>query len=74
MIAQIKPDLQRLTSSASSLTSMSSSYRVSMWSLVKAIGTNKTFFLPSLANPLIESEVWGPCQAEGPTWDCHVSR
>ncbi len=62
------------TSCASSCTSTSSSYSVSMWSLVNATGTSRTFFLPSLASPLIESDVCGPCHAEGPTWDCHVRR
>jgi hypothetical protein len=68
--------LWRLTPSlcASSATSMSSSNSVSMWSDVNAIGTRQMSRCPSLARPSMESDVWGPCHARGPTWDCHVRR
>ena len=49
--------------------SMSSSYRVSMWSLVNAIGTKRMFFLPLLQSPLMASSVWGPSQGIGPTYE-----
>ena len=45
-----------------------------MWSDVKAIGTRQMSFWSSLARPLMESDVWGPCHARGPTWDCQVRR
>lgn len=47
--------------------SMSSSYSVSMWSLVNAIGTKRMFFLPLSQSPLMVSSVWGPSQGIGPT-------
>lgn len=49
--------------------SMSNSYRVSMWSLVNAIGTKRMFFLPLLQSPLMASSVWGPSQGMGPTYE-----
>ena len=59
-----------LTSLAtSSAYSMSSSCSVSMWSVVKAIGTSSRFFWPFLARPLIASSVWGPSHGKGPTWN-----
>jgi hypothetical protein len=60
--------------SASSLTSMSSSYSVSIWSLVNATGIRQMSFFPRFAKPSIAAAVWGPCHARGPTWDCHVRR
>src|SRR6267142_3484248 len=60
------------TSHASFPYSRSSSYSVSMWSLVNAIGTTTTRFLPRRARPLSASLVCGPIQALGPTWDCHA--
>lgn len=38
------------------------------------MGTRQMSFWSSLARPLIESDVWGPCHARGPTWDCQVRR
>lgn len=49
--------------------SMSSSYSVSMWSLVNAIGTKRIFFLPLSQSPLMASLVWGPSQGIGPTYE-----
>lgn len=49
--------------------SISSSYSVSMWSLVNAIGTKRIFFLPLSQSPLIVSSVWGPSQGIGPTYE-----
>lgn len=49
--------------------SMSSSYSVSMWSLVNAMGTRRIFFHPRSQSPLMVSSVWGPSQGIGPTWE-----
>ena len=70
-----KPALRgRRTSLPSWTYSRSSSYSVSMWSLVNAIGTSTTFFCPSRARPLIAALVCIPIHADGPTWLCHTSR
>lgn len=53
---------------------MSISWRVSIWSDVKAIGTSNRLFLPSLANPFMASFVWGPNHFLGPTFDCQTRR
>ena len=53
---------------SSSAYSRSISWRVSMWSEVKAMGTIIMFFLPLLASSLITSSVWGPSHGKGPTY------
>lgn len=52
---------------------MSSSCRVSMCSLTKAIGTTTNVFLPCLTYDLNASSVKGPSQGNGPTLDCHTN-
>ena len=47
--------------------SRSSSYKVSMWSDVKAIGTRRMFLWFFAASPRILSLVCGPSQGKGPT-------
>lgn len=61
---------RHLTSSPSFFAySISSSKRVSMWSVVKVIGTRRRFFLLcSLTKPLMASWVRGPSHGNGPTW------
>ena len=39
-----------------------------MWSLVKAMGTSRMFFLSRITSPLIASSVCGLSQGNGPTW------
>ena len=63
------------TSSPKAATySKSNSYNVSIWSEVKAIGTNNIFFFPFLTRPFIASSVCGPNHGKGPTFDCHTKR
>ena len=47
--------------------SISNSNNVSMWSEVKAIGTNMMCLRPFFTSPVIASDVCGPSQAAGPT-------
>ena len=49
--------------------SKSSSKSVSMWSLVKAIGTTSIFNLLFFAKPLMASSVCGPSHSWGPTFN-----
>lgn len=53
--------------------SMSSSCSVSMWSLVKAMGTSRRFFFPRWHKPFMTSSVCGPNHAIGPTYTRHTS-
>lgn len=53
--------------------SMSSSWRVSMCSLMKAMGTITKFLIPFFAYPFIASSVCGLNHGSGPTLDCQTS-